>query len=274
MHRPHFLLFIAFAILLTGCDTLKKGAQLSFNRFKISSPSMAPNLSVGESYSVISVDSFHVNQYVTFHPLEKLRVDNPDVVYVSRLVGLPGDYLEMRSGRLLLNNSDYPHKINLKHSVEVVASMPLNEKMLEGMEYHKTGYNENQLHYIFNVTPDEIQVLKKNKAVLTTTPLLDKNPINIAPFSVPFNGVSVDTWGPLRVPSKDDSVLVTEENKPGLDILITEHEEGTAPSVGDIYVFQKNYYFVISDNRHNALDSRFLGFIPEDQMVGVMYKDH
>ena len=38
------------------------------------------------------------------------------------------------------------------------------------------------------------------------------------------------------------------------------------------YQFQSNYYFVAGDKTENSRDSRYLGLIPEEFIVGVAWK--
>jgi signal peptidase I len=60
--------------------------------------------------------------------------------------------------------------------------------------------------------------------------------------------------------------------------IITEYEGNTLTTEGnDIlingiktnsYTFQKDYYWMMGDNRHNSLDARYFGFTPDDHIVG------
>jgi signal peptidase I len=34
------------------------------------------------------------------------------------------------------------------------------------------------------------------------------------------------------------------------------------------YTFKQDYYWMMGDNRHNSLDSRYFGYVPENHVVG------
>src|SRR5689334_4930322 len=103
-----------FGLVLTGCEKIKRTSAFAFNRYQIKTPSMSPNLNIGDEYGVISVDSFKINQYGAYHPIKKFRRENVNVVYISRIIGLPGDSIEMKSGKVFVNGKKYPFKVNLK----------------------------------------------------------------------------------------------------------------------------------------------------------------
>lgn len=223
--------------------------------------------------------------------------------YVKRCVGIPGDVIEFRAGRLFVNNA--PEKIlgdeYQQHGYLVKSNSQLDIPQL----YKVFGFlpvveNQNNQGFVYaftGLTSQTAKDLKEVPGVTEVTEMIDEKGAgavqykvnadrteltknidttnSIYPINKPWNK---DWYGPLRIPKKGDVVKLDQETLPMYKWIISEYEHNKLENKGgkifvngqetNQYTIKQNYYMMIGDNRDASLDARYFGVVPEENIVG------
>ncbi len=216
------------------------------------------------------------------YPMEEFRPVDKRENYIKRCVGIPGDSISVVGSQLVINGkpTDFigqksQHFFNVYTDGSQILPKTFEEyDITEGgissdTEYvlNLTKVNENIVKGFFGVK--RIEQIKQTDSVWDDKTFPNSN-------LYPWN---IDNYGPIFIPKKGVTVELNEKSMPFYRRLITVYEGNTLAESADgkftingspatQYTFKMDYYFMMGDNRHNSLDSRFWGFVPEDHIVG------
>lgn len=210
---------------------------------------------------------------VFYHPAEHGPLERR-TPYVKRVVGLPGDTVEIRGKRLFASGQelDVPADVLLHwvvrwreeaqpRQVEQVGALPLERVGLRAWRVRATAAAAAALYGAPGIEGLELAPGRPDGALFP-----------------PGSAFTPDDYGPVVVPRAGQPFVVRDDNWSAVRVTLERegrHARRLASgafeidgAVTDTVIFEQDYFFVIGDNRDESADSRRWGFVPRDHLIG------
>ncbi len=234
-----------------------------FDQFRIGGESMNPTLERGDH---ILVDKMLMGARI----YKRYDFSNPELD-CFRMPGIRG----IRTGDIAVFNFPYGRewgkigfRINYVYAKRCIGC-PGDTVWIEDGFYRNSN------------TPGMVIGSKKMQGMLASTPdtvLLSNPSVRNIPYAR-VQGWTIRDFGPMYIPGAGDRIPLNAETVKFYGAQI-EYETGCRPDAIDgrvliggqpyeEYEFRTDWYFFGGDNVLNSKDSRYVGLVPEDYIVGV-----
>jgi signal peptidase I len=263
-------------------DKITYGARLPITLLSIPFTNAYTKLITLPYWRLPAIKQIKANDIVAYnYPGQLDPPIDKKTIYVSRCLAIPGDTLIITKKNIWVNLSMVEVLPTFQFNYRIVFNNVKPEQaFLNEYQIFEGGKHHNLEIYDFTLTRAQARELETDPRVKNIRELYEfagENSTQYFPNSLIYNW-NKDNSGPLVIPGKGLTIILNNRSF-YLYRHIIEHFEGMAIHKNGeqvfinnhpvtSYTFKQNYYFVLDDNRDNAKDSRYWGFLPESHIIG------
>ncbi|MDR2145305.1 MAG: signal peptidase I [Tannerella sp.] len=228
------------------CDTLKSGDCVLVNKVKSKSN---PGL----------------NRLVLYKsPLRRDAVNPP--LFLGRCLGMPGQTIQMGedgfrvNGRLIENAPMMQQTFRIRKDIK--------EHLFNTMDLLRIPIRdarEDSLYLTLRLSLREKETLSSNLSQVVNLEVINEGNISYE-IVIPRKNLAIDV-SPVMLTVCSEAIM----NEAGNTAVIKDNKLYINGEEKTFFFFRQNYYWLVSENEKDGIDSRHLGLIPESHIMGNVW---
>lgn len=249
-----YLLIIWSFLLLISCEKMLPSQKIIE---VVSWGDMGETIKEGDTVQILITQEYSRNDIIFFLQVE---VETDSLILIpSRILGLPGETVMMRNGVIYINDQEYvdPPEVNRPYLLHLGL---LGSSFFEETNFEQSDFSPKDF-FELSLTKTELELVDyrwKNVNEIPGLETLHSSEGIVGRTSK--NNWSRYNWGPIKIPNVGDKVVLDDRNNGLYDALFFEKKKKNLVEI--------ECYFLISDDRGSEFDSRFIGLIPENAVIG------